>query len=213
MEVRLLDDSLAEIKQKLKSVARVLENKYKQDPSKCKLYVIFKRGNIEMKEGEWLKNPSLANKLELNEAELDKIFSERNLNMGVLGYGSTKNGLKELLKWAKHNINPEKIKGEKRDLNIKIEELKTNKEHDAVKIVLRVPETGIDSREDLKNAKLEKLGYVGLKKWTKEQLDAIKDSENILDKVIYKILTGDAKLTDKVEEVTKKVEEVTEDEN
>lgn len=204
MEVRLLDASLNDIKGALSKLIKKLQKKYpKRNISKVPLKIIVKRGDISMSHGEWLKNPT--DKFTLNLAELENLFSEKNLNMGLLGYGDPKDGLKGLMKWVKHNINPEKIKGDKRELNIKIESLRPNdpKKTKYYILELRVPEKGMSESKDLQNTKLENLGYVGLKKWAEEQLDAIKDSDKKLDKILYSILAGDANLKDKVGDVLK----------
>lgn len=201
--VRLLDASLSDIKGKLQSYAKIIEKQKKKDPNKVPLWVIVRRGDVEMKKGEWLKNPSLADKLTLT--NFSNIFDEKNLNMGVLGYGSTKGGLQELLKWVKHNVNPKKLQGDKRDLNIKIEHLRPGKKGRkfGVMLELRVPEKGAESSKDLGNVKLEEMGYIGLKKWLEDQLGELEKSDDKLDKVLYAVLKGDVDLKDKIEEVLK----------
>lgn len=204
MEVRLIDSSLADVKAKLKRFANYIQEKYKRKPEKCKVKIIFKRGDITMSNEEWAKDTvkDRFKKLTLDEAISSNALSEKNLNMGMLGYGNAKGGLQELVKWVKHNINPQKLKGENRDLNIKIESVKTDDQGKSVTVILRVPEKGAESSKDLENVQLEKLGYVGLKKWTEEQLNNIKDSKEELDVVLYKILTDEASLKDTVGKVT-----------
>lgn len=206
MQVRLLDASLNDIKGTLLKLINKLEKKYpKRNISKIPLKVIVHRGDITMANGEWLKEPKIAKNLTLNEAEIKNIFNESNLNMGLLGYGDPKDSLKGLMQWVKHNINPQKLKGDKRDLNIKIESLRPNskeaKKFKYIILELSVPAKGMEESKDLQNTKLEKLGYVGLKQWSDEQLEAIKDSDKKLDNIIYKILTGKAELKDKVGDV------------
>lgn len=210
MEVKLLDSGLADIKNTLNKFARdVIIKKYKAKPEKCKLYVVVKRGDIEMKNGEWLKKPSMYSagndktKVYLTQDDITRLFDKSNLNMGLLGYGNPKGGLKELAKWVKHNVSPKQIQGENRDLNMEIESVSPGRGGKSAQIVIRVPEKGLETSKDLGNTKLESLGYLGAKEWTKEQLGKIKDSDNKLDKVLIAILTGKAKLKDKVEDVLK----------
>lgn len=207
MKLRLLDSSLSDIKATLDRYGKkILKGEVKGIKKKpldqVPLRIVFHRGTIDLGNNEWSKSKTLAENLTMDNTVISKALDEKNLQMGILGYGSTKKGLKELLKWVKHNVTPEKLKGERRDLNIKIEHLKVDpKTKGGVLLELRVPEKGASTSKDLEIIKLEQEGYVGLKKWTKEQLEVIKDSDNKLDKVIYKILTGEAKLEDKVEEV------------
>lgn len=210
MEVRLLDSGLADIKSSLKKFARnvIAGKKYKADPKKCRLYIVVKRGDIVMKKGEWLKNPNMywdgkEPKVFLSDGDINALFDKDNLNMGILGYGNPKGGLKELAKWVKHNVSPKRIQGENRDLNIKIEDISAGKKGKSAQIILRVPEKGLETSKDLENTKLESLDYKGAKEWTKEELGKIKDSDKKIDKVLIAILTGKAKLKDKVEDVLK----------
>ncbi len=208
MKVRLLDSSLADIKSTLDQLGKKILNgeikgiNKKKKLSEIPLRIVFHRGTIDLENNEWSKSKTLAENLSMDNAIISKALSEKNLNMGILGYGDPKGGLKSLLKWVKHNVTLEKIKGDKRDLNIKIEHLKRDPKHKGgVLLELRVPEKGASPSEDLKNVKLEQDGYIGLKKWTEEQLEKIKDSKEKLDKVLYNVLTGKAKLEDKVKEV------------
>lgn len=210
MEVRLIDSSLNDIKQKLELEARKLEKSKKKSRDKLRLWVIMNRGDISMKNGEWMNNESLANdmknnKLTLSKDDINAVFSEKNLNKGLLGYGDPKDGLGGLLKWVKHNISPAKLKKENRDLNIKIESLKYGKngKYAGVQLILRVPAKGASQSKDLKNYELEQLGYVGLSKWTKEQLEKLSESDKTLDKVIVAVLSKKSNLKEKVEEAIK----------
>ena len=211
MEVRLTDTSINEVRAKLNAYSeKVLKKVYNLDPNKVPLKVIVKRGNVTMDNGEWLKEDKrgLADKLTFDPNELKVAFNNKNLNLKALGFGGAKGAIAN------------KLKKENRDLDLKVESLKSNiadlsktkkknilkKEPEKVKGILTiiVSEKGSGSNsKDLENAKLKELGYVGLKKWTEEQLDAIANSDKKLDKVLSKILKGEAKLKDKVEEVLK----------
>ena len=210
MEVRLLDSGLADIKSSLKKFARkvIAGKKYKAKPEKCRLWIVVKRGDIVMKEGEWLKNPKMywegnKPKVFLSDGDINALFDKNNLNMGILGYGNPKGGLKELVKWVKHNVNPKQLQGENRDLNIKIDDIKPGKKGKSAQITLIVPEKGLETSKDLENAKLKSLDYIGAKDWTNKELGKIKDSDKKLDKILVAVLTGKAKLKDKVEDVLK----------
>lgn len=211
-DIRLLDSSLRDILGKINNYAdQTVKGKYKLNPMNVPLNITFLRGTIEMKNNEWSNIPTVAEKITIGDKpSLSKLFDEKNLNMGLLGYGDPKEGLSGLLKWVKHNINPAKLKGDKRDLKIKVEDLKlvkkktkSGKNKYRVNLVLRVPAKGASESSDLRNLELEKYGYVGIKSWIDEQLKKIENSDKDLDKIIYKIIKGEAKPKDKVEEVLK----------
>lgn len=201
MQVRLVDSSLKDIREALGRLINKLK-KQKKKPEIRPLRIIMRRGNIEMTKGEWLKDPSLLNGIKLKEDDIARVFDYKNLNMGLLGYGDPKDGLKGLMSWVKHNVNPKRLKEDARDLNIKIEGLKVDpKNKKGVLLELRVPEKGATQSKDLENVKLEQLGYIGLSKWTKEQLEELSKSDKKLDKVIVAVLSNKAKLKEKVEDV------------
>lgn len=201
MQLRLVDSSLKDIRDALVRVMNKLK-KQKKKPEIRPLRVVMRRGNIEMGKGEWLKDPSLLKNAKLNEDDITRIFDYKNLNMGLLGYGDPKDGLKGLMTWVKHNVNPKRLKEDARDLNIKIESLKVDPSNKkGILIELRVPEKGASQSKDLENVKLAQLGYVGLNEWTKEQLNGLSKSDKKLDKVIVAVLTKKAKLKEKVEDV------------
>lgn len=210
MNIRLTDESLSEIKKKIYNLISICKNN-KVDPKKVPLKIRVSRGPINMDNGEWSKKPEAVKNLTLDLVKINDLFSEKNLNMGVLGYGDPKKGLSELIKWVKHNITPEKLKGEDRDLKITVNKcvLKGFKKDEKGKLtksnniravlILSVPENATGDTSDLENETLKREGYIGIKSWKEKAIKSLKNT--ILDKCIKAIATGDKKLSDKIGEV------------
>lgn len=206
MNIRLTDESLSEIKKKLYSLANICKTN-KVNPKEVPLKVRVVRGPINMDNGEWSKKPEAVKSLTLDIIKINDLFSESNMNMGVLGYGDPKKGLKELIKWVKHNVSLEKLKGENRDLKITINKCalrgfkknskgKLEKSGDVKAVlILTVPENAKGDTSDLENNTLEREGYLGIKTWKEKAVKMLKNTE--LDRCLKALISGDKSLEDK----------------
>jgi hypothetical protein len=205
-KVRLIDAGLSDIK---KELAKLIEkcNSMGVVPTKVPLKVRFIRGNLKMDNGEWSKNPEGAKNLTLNINKIDQYFTEKNLNMGVLGYGDTSKGLKELLKWVEHNISIEKLKGEQRDINMRVNKCvllgskrstKTNPLR-AV-LVVEVPDKKVKGDEEQDTLKiLKENGYIPVKEFITKALDDIKYDDEELSEYLTKYFKENLKLDNVIE--------------
>lgn len=202
--IMLHDEGIKDIINEVTKLATRYRKQIKKDPSKATLQVIFKRGPITMANGEWSKLPY--NKLTLDPNKVESYFKRSNLNWGILGYGSTKGGLKELMKFAKTKLNPKQLLGEKQDLKMKINKTGLFKKGEEVigRIIITVPDKALGGT-DIRSTVLEKQGYLGINSWQKEALALLGDDE--LDSRLKAFLKGEVKLSDIVEKHEDKAEE------
>ena len=205
-KVRLIDEGLSDIKKRLVNLIEKC-NSMGVVSSKVPLKVRFVRGNLKMDNGEWSKNPEGATKLTLNINKIDQYFSEKNMNMGVLGYGDTGKGLKELLKWVEHNISTEKLKGEQRDINMHIvkcvllgSKRSTKKNPLRAVLVVEVPDKKVKGDEEKTTLKiLKENGYMSVKEWVNNALQEIKYDDDELSEYLISYFKGNIKLDTKIE--------------
>jgi hypothetical protein len=108
--ITLHDEGIKDIQVEINKLATRYKKYTKKDPNKAKLEIVFKRGPITMSNGEWSKLPY--DKLTMDPNKVVGYFKRSNLNWGILGYGSTKGGLKELMKFAKTKLSPKQLLGE-----------------------------------------------------------------------------------------------------
>ena len=197
MTVVLHDEGIKDIKIAIEKLAISYKKYTGKDPNKAKLEIIFKRGPITMANGEWSKLPY--DKLTMDINKVIGYFKRSNLNWGVLGYGSTKGGLKELVKFAKTKLNPKQLSGENQDLKMTINNSVLVKKVDNVigRITITVPDKSLGGK-DIQSPALEKLGYVGLNSFKQKAGKLLEENE--LDSRIKDILENTAKLDDMVEE-------------
>jgi hypothetical protein len=202
--VTLHDDGIKDIRKAVDTLIARYKKITKKDPSKAKLHIVFKRGPITMSNGEWSKLP--AGELSLDTNEVLGYFKLSNLNWGVLGYGDTKGGLKELIKFSKTKLNPKQLLGEKQDLKMTINKSYLFKEGDKIsgKIIITVPDKALGGT-DVQSPILEKQGYLGIEKWKAEALKLLKNTK--LDSRLKDILENKAKLGDVVEKFESSEEE------
>lgn len=205
IQVTLLDKGLGDIKNTIASLVKLAIKKYPKSTKKSEkvaknipLKIIFKRGPIVMKNGEYLKENvrGLAETLTLNAVEVDKVLSRKNLNWGILGYGDPKGGLKELMKFAKTKLNPAQLRGDNQDLQLEINKYTVEKKDGKLQaqIIITVPDKSLGGK-DVESKVLEKEGYLGINAWKQKAKEMLKENEP-LDKAIIEILENKAKLTD-----------------
>ena len=201
INVILHDEGIKDIKLAVEKLAIKYKKYTKKDPNKARLQIVFKRGPITMANGEWSKLPY--DKLTMDPNRVLGYFKRSNLNWGILGYGSTKGGLKELIKHAKTKLNPKQLLGENQDLKMVINSSSLIKKGEEVvgRIIISVPDKSLGGT-DIQSPVLEKYGYIGINKW-KEQATKLLE-ENELDSHLKSVLNNEQKLSDIVEKYTPK---------
>lgn len=192
IQVTLYDEGIKDIRLAIERLALRYKKYTKKNPGKANLVIVFQRGPITMSNGEWSKMP--VKDLTMDPNKVLGYFKRSNLNWGILGYGDTKGGLKELMKFAKTKLNPKQLLGENQDLNMTIKPPQLLKKGDQVygKIVIVVPDKSLEG-EDIKSNVLEKYGYVGINSWKKKASSLLEENE--LDSRISEIINNEAKLT------------------
>lgn len=191
------DEGIKDIRIAIQKLAKRYKNYTNKDPNKAKLEIIFKRGPITMANGEWSKMP--IDNLTMDPNKVIGYFERKNLNWGILGYGSTKGGLKELMKYAKTKLNPKQLLGEGQDLKMKISSSNLFKRGDKVigKLVIIVPDKSLGGK-DIHSSILEKNGYLGINSWKKKALEKLGSGE--LDHRLKELLNNKVNLSEELSE-------------